>query len=135
MVPYKSISSVRILIDNSYDLLYNYYNMRIWDVPPKDLCRAHLLGEHRELHGLWNILTLGKTGYSKHPETLRWVGKEAALYERHSQLVVEMAGRGYGHNTPLDNELAHGQKTQDTLINTLDEQRAILHSKPCTCYN
>ncbi|NCS72473.1 MAG: pyrimidine dimer DNA glycosylase, partial [Candidatus Magasanikbacteria bacterium] len=31
--------------------------MRVWDIHPKYLCRKHLLGEHRELHGLWNILT------------------------------------------------------------------------------
>ncbi|MDD3940683.1 MAG: pyrimidine dimer DNA glycosylase/endonuclease V, partial [Candidatus Pacebacteria bacterium] len=29
--------------------------MRVWDIHPKDLCRKHLLAEHRELHGLWNI--------------------------------------------------------------------------------
>lgn len=47
--------------------------MRIWDVAPARLCRAHMLGEHREPHGVWNILTLGKTGYSAHPETVRWL--------------------------------------------------------------
>jgi len=31
--------------------------MRIWDVHVKHLRRKHLLGEHRELHDLWNILT------------------------------------------------------------------------------
>ena len=31
--------------------------MRVWDVSPKELCRAHLLGEHRELHAIWTILT------------------------------------------------------------------------------
>ena len=32
--------------------------MRVWDIHPKHLCRKHLLAEHRELHGLWNILTI-----------------------------------------------------------------------------
>ncbi|UCD87532.1 MAG: hypothetical protein JSV01_07210 [Desulfobacterales bacterium] len=45
--------------------------MRIWDIPPEKLCRHHLLGEHYELHALWAILTRGKKGYSKHPETMR----------------------------------------------------------------
>ena len=107
--------------------------MRVWDVPPGELCRKHLLGEHRELHGLWNILTMGKTGYSKHPETLRWVGKQAALYKRHEALVKEMTKRGYGHNTPLDPALATGDATQTVFINTLEEQRQLLHDKPCTC--
>jgi len=31
--------------------------MRIWDLPVKDLCKNHLLGEHRELHAIWSILT------------------------------------------------------------------------------
>jgi len=31
--------------------------MRIWDIPANKLCTKHLLGEHSELHGLWNILT------------------------------------------------------------------------------
>lgn len=50
--------------------------MRVWDIEPRFLCRQHLLAEHRELHGLWNILTKhgGTGGYSRHPETLRWVG-------------------------------------------------------------
>jgi hypothetical protein len=108
--------------------------MRIWDVPPSELCRAHLLGEHRELHGLWNIVTLGKKGYSNHPETKRWIGKEAALFARHDLLVQEMARRGYGHNTALDPALAGGIAAQDEFINTLTEQRELLHNKPCTCY-
>jgi DNA repair protein RadC len=65
--------------------------VRIWDVPPSLLCRQHLLGEHRELHGLWRILTEDRQGYARHPETRRWRGKLAALYQRHESLVKEMA--------------------------------------------
>ncbi len=54
--------------------------MRIWDLEPERLCRQHLLGEHRELHALWVILTQDKQGFSRHPETLRWRGKLQALY-------------------------------------------------------
>jgi len=78
--------------------------MRIWDVAPKILCRPHLLGEHRELHGLWNILTKhgGVGGYARHPETLRWVGRERALYLRHEALAAEIERRGYNHRSPID---------------------------------
>ncbi len=109
--------------------------MRVWDVHPKHLCRKHLLGEHRELHGLWNILTKhqGKGGYSQHPETLRWVGKERALYARHEALVNEFTRRGYQHHTPLDKKLATGQSTQKDFINTVAEQRVLLREKPCDC--
>ncbi len=107
--------------------------MRIWDLPPEVLCRQHLLGEHRELHGLWNVLTLGKSGYREHPETKRWVGRLAALYKRHEALVAEMYRRGYRHKTPLDVSLATGLEVQDILVDSLDEQVRMLTEKPCPC--
>jgi hypothetical protein len=60
--------------------------MRIWDISPELLCRNHLLGEHRELHAMWTIITENKKGHSKHPETLRWNGKLKAMYFRHELL-------------------------------------------------
>lgn len=109
--------------------------MRVWDIHPKHLCRKHLLAEHRELHGLWNILTKhgGRGGYSRHPETLRWVGKTRALYERHIVLVQELARRKYQHHSPLDKKLAKGSKSQQVFINTAAEQKIILKNKPCEC--
>ena len=107
--------------------------MRIWDLPPARLCRQHLLGEHRELHGLWNIVSQGKRGYSRHPETVRWHGKLAALFLRHEMLVAEMEHRGYQHSSPLDRALSTGSETQDVLITPLAEQEALLRAKPCDC--
>ena len=107
--------------------------VRIWDLPPRVLCRQHLLGEHRELHGLWNVLTQGKAGYSRHPETLRWVGKLKALHARHEQLVAEMARRGYRHASPLEVRLATGSARQRSYVDTPDEQRRILKKKGCDC--
>lgn len=109
--------------------------MRVWDVDPKILCRQHLLGEHRELHGLWNILTKhgGVGGYARHPETLRWVGRERALYLRHEALVAEIVRRGYNHRSPIDECLAVGSSVQDTFIDTPEKQLEILRSKPCDC--
>ncbi len=109
--------------------------MRVWDIHPKHLCHKHLLAEHRELHGLWNILTKhkGQGGYAKHPETLRWAGKQKALYNRHEMLVKEFARRGYQHHTPLDKKLATGSGSQRVFINTVKEQKEILKNKPCQC--
>lgn len=77
--------------------------MRIWNVPCGELDDQHLLGEHRELHGLWVTLTQGKRGYANHPETRRWRGRLGALYRRHEAEVAEMARRGFhGHQSPLD---------------------------------
>lgn len=111
-------------------------SMRIWDIHPKHLCRRHLLGEHRELHAIWNILTKHnrKGGYARHPETLRWVGKLSALYSRHEALVAEMTRRGYKHHSPLDKKLARGKKIQRTLLHTIAEQKEILRQKPCECF-
>jgi hypothetical protein len=109
--------------------------MRIWDIHPRYLCHKHLLAEHRELHGLWNILTKhkGRGGYSHHPETLRWVGKQKALYLRHQELVNEFVRRRYLHHTPLDKKLAIGSGNQAIFINTILEQKEILKNKPCEC--
>lgn len=109
--------------------------MRVWDIHPKHLCRKHLLAEHRELHGLWNILTKhkGRGGYSRHPETLRWVGKQKALFKRHEDLVKEFVHRGYKHHTPLDKRLAVGSGSQKVFIDVVKKQRVILKQKPCEC--
>ncbi|UCG78463.1 MAG: pyrimidine dimer DNA glycosylase [Nitrospirota bacterium] len=107
--------------------------MRIWDIKPECLCREHLLGEHRELHAIWNILTKGKKGYSRHPETLRWAGKLKALYAVHDDIVAEMKERGYRHNSPLDKREATGQSKQTDYVDTPDRQIQILRSKNCSC--
>ena len=109
--------------------------MRIWDLEPSLLCNQHLLGEHRELHGCWRILTLKKKGYSRHPETQRWVGKEAALYARHEALVAEMRRRGWtGHKSDLDETLIAGSSdAQDTFLHTIEEQIELIRAKGCDC--
>lgn len=110
--------------------------MRIWDISPKYLCRKHLLAEHCELHGLWNILNIhkGKGGYSKHPETLRWKGKRKALYQRHEYLVKEFLRRGYKHHSSLNKKYAIGKGRQKIFLNTIKEQKRILREKPCQCF-
>jgi hypothetical protein len=107
--------------------------VRVWDVPPHILCRAHLLGEHRELHATWTILTEGKRGYARHPEVLRWQGKLRALFLRHDALVEEMTARGYNHRTPLDEVLATGASVQDAFVDAIDVQFELLRAKGCAC--
>jgi len=107
--------------------------MRIWDVDPARLCRSHLLGEHREIHAVWTILTEGRSGYARHPEVRRWDGKLAALHARHEAVVAEMAHRGYGHRSPLDPRLATGADRQDEQLASTDEQLALLAAKGCGC--
>ncbi len=108
--------------------------MRIWDIEPRFLCRNHLLGEHRELHALWTVITQNKTGYAHHPETLRWKGKLKALFIRHSELAEEMKKRGYVHRSPLDANRATGAQVQTAYIDDPLKQRAILKAKGCACF-
>ena len=107
--------------------------MRIWDIEAARLCRNHLLGEHRELHAIWNVLTLGRRGYSRHPEVLRWDGRLAALYARHEALVEEMERRGYRHQSPLDRALAVGVAVQDRFVDSPERQLELLAAKGCEC--
>jgi hypothetical protein len=107
--------------------------MRIWDLAPERLCRQHLLGEHRELHALWVILTKDKKGFARHPETVRWRGKLKALYQRHESLAMEMARRGYRHRTPLPLEEAVGLAEQREYKDTPAEQLRLLREKGCGC--
>ena len=107
--------------------------MRIWDVDPARLCRSHLVGEHREIHAVWTILTEGRSGYARHPEVRRWDGRLAALYGRHEAVVAEMARRGYGHRSPLDRALATGADGQDQQLASTEEQLELLAAKGCDC--
>ncbi len=75
--------------------------MRIWDINPGYLNRQSLLGEHRELHGIVSIFENNKKGYSRHPETVRWVGYQWALKQRHLFLSSEMKLRGFTDKTPV----------------------------------
>jgi uncharacterized protein YbgA (DUF1722 family) len=75
--------------------------MRIWDISPGYLNRQSLLGEHRELHGIVSIIVNGKKGYSRHPETIRWVDFGCALKQRHRQLEAEMLLRGFNEKSPV----------------------------------
>ena len=106
--------------------------MRVWDLKPSILCRQHLLGEHREIHAIWNIIRRNnKGGYSNHPEVKRWVGKLDALRRRHDLIVCEMQSRGYNHHSclPIVNDCI----TQNKLINTINEQIEWIKSKKCDC--
>lgn len=76
--------------------------MRIWDIQAGYLNRQSLLGEHRELHGMVSVITNNKKGYSRHPETLRWVSFSWALRQRHQLLSAEMSLRGFVDRSPVE---------------------------------
>jgi hypothetical protein len=102
--------------------------MRIWDIDPGYLNRQSLLGEHRELHGMFVVLTQNIKGYSAHPETKRWKDHIVALCKRHDLLVEEMRLRGYNHHSPLP-VIAGETKWPKTFIDPPHAQFAILKQK------
>jgi len=74
--------------------------MRVWDIHPGYLNRESLLGEHREVHAVFSIIINHKSGYARHPETMRWRDSLGALVSRHDCLLEEMDFRGYRHLSP-----------------------------------
>ena len=103
--------------------------MRIWDISPGYLNRQSLLGEHRELHGIVSILTHGKKGYSRHPETLRWPSCLQALARRHQQLACEMALRGFREQSPVAAPLGGDAAWPAVYIDEPAAQFALLRTK------
>ena len=98
---------------------------------PRLLCRAHLLGEHREIHAVRAVIAGGRTAYARHPETLRWVGKLPALARRHARIAQEMRARGYRHASPMP--AGRGSAVQRSRLLSRDGQLARLAAKPCPC--
>ena len=102
--------------------------MRIWDLHPGYLNRRSLLGEHRELHGMVSIIVNGKKGYSRHPETLRWMNFGWALNKRHQLLSAEMRLRGYNDKSPVHTRKNKG-RWPDTFIDEPYVQIRLLREK------
>lgn len=102
--------------------------MRVWDLPAGYLSRQSLLGEHRELHGIYSILTQNKSGYARHPETLRWVRTLSGLAARHRQLAAEMLLRGYVDRTPIRVTMSRVKWPEVFVTEPLD-QIALLRAK------
>jgi hypothetical protein len=102
--------------------------VRVWDIHPGYLNRQSLLGEHREIHAIWSILSNNKKGYSQHPETRRWRGRLWALGRRHDQVAAEMGLRSYRHLSPLP-AAPDGTNWPDSFVNSPGEQFRILASK------
>jgi hypothetical protein len=112
--------------------------VRVWDrVEPSRLCRQHLLGEHREVHGLWEVVRrvhAGEegVGYSEHPEARRWLLHVQALMWRHAELKWEMERRGYEHRSDLK-LFSVRWLCRTGSPEPLDDQVAALRAKGCEC--
>ena len=67
-------------------------------VDPTLLCRAHLLGEHREMHALAGMVNknISLDGYIDNKMIVT-----GEIQRRHDHLAQEMVNRGYRHASPL----------------------------------
>jgi hypothetical protein len=104
-----------------------YEGMRVWDIHPGYLNRESLLGEHREVHAVFSIITNHKLGYARHPETLRWRDCLGALVLRHDCLVEEMRFRGFRHLSPAPD--IPGSPWPQVFMDPPAEQFSILERK------
>lgn len=75
---------------------------RMWMLPPRVLCREHLLGEHKEVHQLVGTLENHDHGQAiaeGHAE--RGQVDTSLLQVRHDALAQEMERRDYAHDSPM----------------------------------
>ena len=65
--------------------------MRMWMVPPRRMCRKHLMGEHVEIHMAVATLRLGRSvdGFLE-----KGLLELRSLKSRHDELAAEMLRRG-----------------------------------------
>ena len=85
----------------------------MWMVDPKIMCTRHLLGEHHEIHMFAGSMRrqTGMSGYIDNN-----LLEPRSIKKRHDVLVAEMARRGYGHDSELEQP--------DVSYLPIDEQRA-----------
>lgn len=106
--------------------------MRVWDIHPGYLSDRSLLGEHSEIHALFSIITGQKMGFTRHPETRRWIGHLSYLAIRHNLLTKEMTLREFKHNSPLSLRKHVEENDQINHVSYIDlpaVQFEILHKK------
>lgn len=70
----------------------------MWMTVPKQMCDAHLLGEHVELHMLVGAI---REGISLDGYIENGLVNLPDIRERHMELVLEMRNRGMNHKSPL----------------------------------
>ena len=108
--------------------------MRVWDIPVTYLCDKHLLAQHVEIHTIYNVISQDKKGYSKHPETLRWVDRLPELKLMHSFTVYEMKRRNYNHKSPIDDQLSEDLSSMRFgAVDPIWRQIHNIYRKGCKC--
>jgi len=71
--------------------------MRMWMVPPRLMCKQHLLGEHGEIHKHRHNFVKGHS-----IEGRRGQIEPESMQTRHDELAEEMLRRGMNHKSPYE---------------------------------
>ena len=71
----------------------------MWMTDVSQMCRQHLLGEHKEIHQLMGSLKkkMNLNGYVE-----KNCIEISSIISRHQTLVDEMIRRGYNHHSPIE---------------------------------
>jgi len=73
--------------------------MRMWMLPPEQMCKKHLLGEHAETHMFLGCLLKAKRLGGFFEKKLL---EPKSLFARHNELATEMTKRGYNHKSLMN---------------------------------
>ena len=84
-------------------------------VNPKIMCRQHLLGEHVEIHMFIGTINRRKSVKGYIEKAFLEVHN---LYNRHEELVKEMARRNYNHNSEINKKWKFAEK-----VGTIDREK------------
>lgn len=107
--------------------------MRVWDMPVAGLCNKHLVAQHHEIHCIFSIIAENKSGFSHHPEVMRWRGRLGALYRVHEHTAAEMLKRSMRHMSELETPLAFHLCPMPLPWQPVNKQKGKLAEKGCGC--
>lgn len=97
--------------------------MRMWMVPPSEMCRQHLLGEPLEIHMAVGAIRAGRSikGHLDKGQL-----QPSSFWRRHDALAKEMLNRGYQHKSPLPKILALTTDEAHALVNVNKSRRELV---------
>ena len=110
--------------------------MEIFDLQPWQLCKTHLLSQHRVIHKVWNHIQTPEhkrsPKLSTDPECCRWEANSLALFRVHLEITNEMHRREMKHSSPLEGKTI-GDGVLREFLTPIDQQMERLNAKDCGC--
>jgi len=95
--------------------------MRMWMVPPEQMCRQHMIGEHSEIHMFVGHIRKGRSVKGYLDNNLL---EPLSLTDRHEELVLEMRRKGYRHYSSLSLDGVYEELSDAERDHTIDREAA-----------